>query len=681
VLSALVGWPGVPGVSPPGGFMGRFISYHLTSLLAPVGTAIVLVLVGLASILVAADMSFYDFCVKIARGARLAAYWGVSAVVYLRRLSPWRASGARPALRTGSMRTTRPAPRIRLNNASPPEPGAAEPPAQEAAAKKPEPAAAKKDTPAGDKPAPSEDGPLVKVFEPEPKPRPKPKPPRKRPGDHPLPDVSLLEEPEAVDGVANEAYLRDKAAALERGLAQFGIEVQVVSIEGGPVITQYEIALAPGIKVGRVLALSDDIAMALKAPSVRIVAPIPGRSTVGVEVPNPEKAIVRLSELISHPAARRKGGELPLFIGKDASGEPLIADLAKMPHLLIAGQTGSGKSVCINAMITSILMKKTPDEAKLLLVDPKAVELGRFADIPHLLCPVVTDMKKAAGVLEWAENKMDERFPFLSRAGVRNISGYNNLKPDELKCRLGLDPGEEPDDVPFYMPHIVIVIDELADLMMTAAKEVESSITRLAQKARAVGIHIILATQRPSVDVITGLIKSNLPARISFQVASKVDSRTILDQNGADRLLGRGDMLFLAPGTSKLIRAQGTYVSDSEVDAITDFVRRHAKPDFNDYLVKMRGRTDDESVQGGVEFTPEADDLYNEAVRIVAEHQRGSVSLLQRRLGIGYGRAARLIDIMAANGIVGEYKGSQAREVLISLDEWQAVTAANSDPS
>ncbi|MBM4043724.1 MAG: DNA translocase FtsK [Planctomycetes bacterium] len=478
-----------------------------------------------------------------------------------------------------------------------------------------------------------------------------------------LPPIDMLERPILFDGSKQEDEIRAKAAILEKALTEFGIGARVVEIERGPVITFYELELAPGVKVGRIIGLSDDLAMAVKAPSVRVVAPIPGKSTVGLEVPNNYRDTVRLRDLMESQAVDPKRYVLPILLGKDAAGAPLVSDLAQMPHLLIAGATGSGKSVCINSIIMSILMSQYPEDVKLLIVDPKMVELSTFKDIPHLLSPVVTDMKKAAAVLDWAVNKMDERYSLLARAGVRNISGYNKLGEEGIRKRLMPEEDADLADVPFRMPHVVIVVDELADLMMVASKEVEGAVTRLSQKSRAVGIHLILATQRPSVDVITGLIKANLPARVSFHVSSKVDSRTILDRNGAEKLLGSGDMLLLPPGTSKLVRAQGTYVSDDEIRNVVEFLKKQAEPEYSKELFQWGSG---EGKDGQVE-----DDLYNEAVRIILESQRGSLSLLQRRLEIGYSRAARLIDLMAENGVVGEYKGSQSREVLITLEEWE----------
>jgi len=494
-----------------------------------------------------------------------------------------------------------------------------------------------------------------------------------------LPTLDLLDEPEYSEDGDQEAHIRSQAETLTKTLAEFGVQAEVVACETGPVITQYEVALAPGIKVGKVIGLSDDIAISLKTSSVRIVAPLPGRDTIGVEVPNLTRQVVRLKEVLlaARDAAQRMG--LPLFLGKDATGQPLVKDLAGMPHLLIAGTTGSGKSVCLNSSIMSLLLTRTPDDLKLVLIDPKMVELSVFNRLPHLLCPVVNDMRKAEAILSWLVDKMDERYHTLSRAGVRNIAGFNRLSREEIIEKFKPAGPEEEAKLPYHLPHICVIVDELADLMMVAAKEVESHVTRLAQKSRAVGIHLVMATQRPSVDVLTGLIKSNLPIRISFQVATRVDSRTILDSMGAEKLLGQGDMLFMTPGAHKFVRAQGAYVSDQDIQRVLDFVTQEAEPAFQRELVQIRPKGDD-----GADAPPGADDesllavgaddaMYNQAIEIVLEHQRGSVSLLQRRLGIGYGRAARLIDQMAEDGIVGEYKGSQAREVVLTLEQWQAL--------
>ena len=486
-----------------------------------------------------------------------------------------------------------------------------------------------------------------------------------------LPPRTLLEPAPPFAVQEHEAKIHARALALEKTLLEHGCQVRVVQIDTGPVITQFEIELEAGLRVSKVAGLSNDLAIALAVPSVRIVAPIPGRSTVGIEVPNERRGMVKLGEIIEGLNARLDKLRIPLFLGKDVKGEALAFDLAEMPHLLIAGRTGTGKSVCLNAMILSILMTKTPDEVKLLLIDPKMVELSQFKRIPHLMHPVVTDMKKAESLLSWACDKMDERYGFLQRAGVRNIQAYNALGADEILNRVRPESDEEAARVPTYMPYIVIIADEMSDLMMTAAKEVESHIVRLAQKARAAGIHLILATQRPTVDVITGLIKGNMPARISFQVTSRNDSRVVLDEMGADKLLGNGDMLFLVPGTSHIVRAQGTYVSDAEVTRVCTFLEQYPV-EFSKELIGMPMG----GAAGGKDRAAalkERDELYEPAIEIIIREGRGSTSLLQRAMGIGYGRAARLIDFMAEDGIVGEFKSGSAREVLYSWDEWEAM--------
>ncbi len=481
--------------------------------------------------------------------------------------------------------------------------------------------------------------------------------------DFVLPSISLL-DPLKKHKFDSDEHVMEKASVLKETLEQFKIVAEVVGLEKGPSVTMYELELAPGTKVGKISNLSDDIAIALKAPSIRVVAPIPGKSTIGIEVPNTHRKPVQMRELYETATKESHSRTIPLLLGKDIAGYPLISDLAAMPHLLVAGTTGSGKSVCLNSIILSILLFQRPEELKLILIDPKMVEFSAFKDIPHLIAPVVTDMKKAAAILEWAVAKMDERYTLLARAGVRDLAGYNRMSDSEKQRKLDPEGDANLDDIPFYMPCMVIVVDELADLMMVASKEVEASIIRLSQKSRAVGIHLVVATQRPSVDVITGLIKSNLPSRISFHVFSKVDSRTILDQNGAEKLLGKGDMLFLPPGTSKLSRVQGSYVSDNEINRVVDYLKQISLPEFSPELKVWQGSLQESNVV--------KDELYEEAVRIILETQRGSVSLLQRRLEIGYSRAARLIDLMAEDGIVGEYKGSQAREVFVTLDEWQS---------
>ncbi|MGR3317771.1 MAG: DNA translocase FtsK 4TM domain-containing protein [Candidatus Anammoxibacter sp.] len=478
-----------------------------------------------------------------------------------------------------------------------------------------------------------------------------------------FPTKDLLESTDTVFKTDDREQLMERASILQITLKQFNVDVRVAEIEQGPVITMFELELAPGVKVAKIIALSDDLAIALKAPSVRVVAPLPKKSAVGLEVPNENRRVVRLREVIDSGAEYMEKQKIPLALGKDVAGNPIIVDITAMPHMLIAGTTGSGKSVCLNTIILSILCFQRPDEVKLLLVDPKMVEFSLYNDVPHLITPIVTDMKKAPAVLEWAVNKMEERYALLSSVGVRNIDGYNKLGEKEIRKKLNVENDADLDDVPFHLPYIVIIVDELADLMMVAAKEVEGSVIRLSQKSRAVGIHLILATQRPSVNVVTGLIKSNMPSRISFFVASKIDSRTILDQNGAEKLLGAGDMLYLPPATSKLVRTQGAFVSDKEVNNVVAFLKERGTPEYSQELKGWKGTSD--------KSNEEEDELYLEAVRIILESQRGSVSLVQRRLGVGYSRAARLVDLMADDGIIGEYKGSQAREVLLTLKEWE----------
>ena len=405
--------------------------------------------------------------------------------------------------------------------------------------------------------------------------------------DYQLPGLDLLLEGESIDYERQEKEVRRKAKVLEKTFLSFGFNVRVVEIQTGPVIAQYEVELEAGLRLSRITGLADDLAIALRVPSVRIVAPIPGKNTVGIEVPNSERQLVRIREVIEETAGKVQAMRIPIFLGKDVSGNPMVVDLSTLPHLLIAGRTGTGKSVCLNSIIVSILMSRRPDEVRMLLVDPKMVELSPYKKIPHLMHPVVTDMRKAEAILAWAVEKMEERYHILARAGVRHISVYNQLGEEELFERVKPEDDEERRHIPTHMPYIVIVADELADLMMTAAKEVEGHIIRLAQKSRAVGIHLVLATQKPTVDVITGLIKSNLPARIAFQVASRTDSRVVLDEMGADRLLGNGDMLFLWPGTSTLIRGQGTYLSDDEISRIISAVATD-EPQFVKELVQLK---------------------------------------------------------------------------------------------
>lgn len=490
--------------------------------------------------------------------------------------------------------------------------------------------------------------------------------------DYVLPSVELLEASEDLCFEEQTKEVRRKAKILEKTFGDFGFNVRVVEIESGPVIAQYEVELEAGLRLSKITGLADDLAIALRVPSVRIVAPIPGKNTVGIEVPNENRQTVRLRDVIEESGSGGKKMNIPIFLGKDVSGAPLTVDLASMPHLLIAGRTGTGKSVCLNAIITSMLMTRRPDEVRMLMIDPKMVELSGYGRLPHLMHPVVTDMKKAEAILAWAVEKMEERYSLLAKVGVRHISSYNQLGREELLRRLEIDEADDADGVPDHLPFIVIVADEMADLMMTAGKDVEQHIIRLAQKSRAVGIHLILATQKPTVDVITGLIKSNLPARLSFQVASRTDSRVVLDENGADKLLGNGDMLFLWPGTSTLLRGQGTYLDDAEIERVVAHCST-GEQHFVGELMNLKVKDEDGEAEGAGPTLRKRDELYESAIEVVVREGRGSVSLLQRALGIGYGRGARLIDYMAEDGIVGEYNGSQARDVLITAAQWEAM--------
>lgn len=490
-----------------------------------------------------------------------------------------------------------------------------------------------------------------------------------------LPPAELLDPPEGVQVQLDKDTLHANSLILQKKLEDFGVAGEVVAVRPGPVITMYEFKPAPGVKVRRIVMLADDLAMALRAVSVRILAPIPGESVVGIEIPNPRRETVYLREVIESETYANSDSQLTLALGKDIGGAPFATDLARMPHLLVAGATGTGKSVSINAMILSILFKSSPQDVKFIMVDPKMLELTVYEDIPHLLVPVVTDPKKAAAALFWAMDEMDRRYRLMREKGARNIDNYNRTLERESGHKKGVleltdaEPLEETPSIggslskeaPLVhgrLPRIVIIIDELADLMMTVGRDIEEYITRLAQKARAAGIHLILATQRPSVDVITGLIKANFPARISFQVTSRVDSRTILDSMGAEKLLGNGDLLFLPPGTARLTRVHGAFVSDQEVRKVMKFIKGQGRPNYRPEVLEAKRETEATAAGDG-----EYDEMYDQAVAIVTETRQASISMVQRRLRVGYNRAARMIEQMERDGVVGPADGAKPREV------------------
>ena len=531
--------------------------------------------------------------------------------------------------------------------------------------------------------------------------RPKPKKPKPitvastpRIGNYELPPTDFLNYPDpGLRPTESKEELMANARLMQQTLAQFDIEVSLGDITKGPTITRYELHPAPGVKLEKITALNNNIAAALKAERIHILAPVPGKSSVGVEVPNAVKTKVIMRDLLESEEWRTTKAKIPLALGKDVYGKPIVPDLSEMPHLLIAGSTGSGKSVCINAIVSSLLYRFKPDELRFVMIDPKVVELQHYNALPHLVVPVVTDPKKVILALRWVVNEMEKRYQIFAKVGVRNIGSFNSrpknkpLPQQELELPLmakkeKVEPGaegfavevdeeivvprEEDIVIPERLSYIVVIIDELADLMLVAPADVEMAIARITQMARAAGIHCIVATQRPSVDVITGVIKANIPARIAFQVAAKVDSRTILDAMGADKLLGKGDMLYLPPGSAKLIRAQGALITDQEIQGVVDFIARQAKPSYemeiHQQLSKPAGGFADES---GID---EDEEIIQQCVEVIRSEQKASVSLLQRRLRLGYGRAARIMDELENRGIVGPSKGAEPRDILIDLD-------------
>jgi S-DNA-T family DNA segregation ATPase FtsK/SpoIIIE len=552
-----------------------------------------------------------------------------------------------------------------------PPPARAEPkPAAELKVSRSEPAAAAQ-------PAPKIDLHIVKPEEPK---KAKSTVPQSGDENYKFPPLSLLKERDGAHADNSDEEHRRNAENLLRILSEFGVEVSLGEIHVGPVITRYEVVPAPGVRVEKIAGLDKNIALGMRAQSVRILAPIPGKAAVGVEVPNQHATPVGMREILESEDWAGAKAELPIALGKDVSGKPLVSDLAKMPHLLIAGATGSGKSVCINAIISSILYSKSPRDVRLMMVDPKVVELKIFNTLPHMLIPVVTEVKKVPAALKWLLGEMEQRYQMFAKVNVRNITGFNGRPKGAAAAAAaqesleGIASPEGEIEIPERLPYIVAVIDELADLMTVAPAEVETNIARLAQLARAAGIHLIIATQRPSVNVITGVIKANLPSRIAFQVASQVDSRTILDTKGADTLIGRGDMLFSPPGTSKLVRAQGAFVSDDEVQALVDFLKTNGPPVYATEVqaqIDRASRDEDEEGDGDEGDSELGDDeeLYQQALDVLKSTRRASTSMLQRRLRIGYNRAARIMEIMEEKGIVGPENGSSPREILADLDK------------
>jgi S-DNA-T family DNA segregation ATPase FtsK/SpoIIIE len=473
-----------------------------------------------------------------------------------------------------------------------------------------------------------------------------------------LPSIDFLDDPDERPVSVNDDNLRMQSKLLEKKLEDFGVHGQVVAVTPGPVITTYEYAPAPGVKINKIVNLSDDLALALRAISIRIVAPIPGKAAIGIEVPNADRETVRFKEIVAAPVFEKSKSKLTICLGKDIVGNPVVAALDKMPHLLIAGATGAGKSVALNTMICSFLYKATPDEVKLIMVDPKRIELSAYDGIPHLITPVVTDAKKATNALFWAVKEMERRYELLSEKKTRNITQYNQKIERELETHK-VNKEDPEAERPQPLPFIVIIIDELADLMMVASRDVEVALTRLAQMARAAGIHLILATQRPSVDVLTGIIKANFPTRLTFQVSSKTDSRTIIDANGAENLLGMGDMLFLPPGTGRLQRIHGAYISEAEFTHIIEFLKSQQTPEYNESVVAATKE------EPGTSEEKEYDERYDDAVALVTKTGQASISMIQRHLRIGYNRAARIVEMMETEGIVGPSDGVKPREVLV----------------
>ncbi len=639
----------------PGGILAGVVVRGLVLALSPVGTGIVMWSVLIGSLVMLPGIHSYAKA-----GSYIAAAYGFAAEKIKAFLSARQDKARLMAKREKTLEKERRRleKQMKAQNAQPSPPPAVKPVPDPEPAETAEPEALPK------QPGPQEKEQLSSPL------REKPDAGREIPGQaakqtmYQLPPIELLEENTGTKSKAVKTDISTTSRILSETLSEFGIDAEVTNVEKGPVVTRYELLPAAGVRVEKISSLSNNIALSLKATSVRVQAPVPGKGVVGIEIPNSTANLVTIREIIESDAWQEKEKHLPLVLGKDVGGNDLVADLADMPHLLIAGATGAGKTVCMNSVLAGLLMSKTPDQLRLMLVDPKIVEFSAFNNLPHLVVPVITDPKKVALGLRWAINEMEKRYKLFAKVGVRNIASFNS-RPIATQEQLFGEPGEEEpkNEIPAKLPYIVVIVDELADLMLAAQAEVENCIARLAQLSRAVGIHMILSTQRPSVNVITGTIKANFPARIAFQVAQKVDSRTIIDTVGAEKLLGRGDMLFQPPGTSKIVRAQGAMTSDNEINKIVEFIKKQGQPEYETAIQEKIEKT---AAPGSV--GNEDDELINQSVQIIRETHRASTSSLQRRLRIGYTRAARIMDILEEKGIVGPPQGSEPREILIDLD-------------
>ncbi len=677
-----------------GGIIGQQVAAWLLEGLHPVGSYLALIVLLILSVAALGEVAFLEVLRKLGalllraargaatgstKGARRLDQWARRTMAKasgqwmrvwketLTRLSGWRARLSRRDKEPGEAPERRTAPAI-VNHRINPSAAAAKQETQEQAT----PAPRIVDPTKGEHPLATDSAALTGGEEPK-KPVQTTLPfPQPLPEGYRHPPLDLLDDPDPGEASVDEEALKESAATLEQKLKDFGVQGRVSEIHPGPIITLFEYEPASGVKVNRIVNLSDDLALAMKAMSVRIVAPIPGKSVVGIEVPNRKRQTVTLKEILADDAFQACRWKIPLALGKDIAGKPVTTDLARMPHLLIAGATGTGKSVNLHSLILSILFRFSPTEVKFLMIDPKMLELTGYHGIPHLLHPVITDSRRASDVLDWAVERMEQRYQLLSEKGVRNIESYNQKIEKELAAGAGdeeseLEEIEETDAIDGEMapergklPYIILVIDEMADLMIIAGRQIEEAITRLAQMARAAGIHLLLATQRPSVDVLTGIIKANLPARISFQVSSRTDSRTILDNMGAEKLLGRGDMLFLPPGTSKVTRIHGPYVSEMEIERVVEYIKQHGRPQYEKIPFKSKKK------KGEEEEAFDHDEKYDEAVQLVAETRQASISMIQRKLRVGYNRAARMIERMEQEGVVGPQEGVKPREVLIN---------------